>query len=436
MFGKKLIVFLIVGLVACSLIFTSQYATGEEQVKLIWWDQEHQENYWPSLRKLIKKYESLNPNIRIELQPFYGELTDYETKIIVSLKAGKGPDILGNHDVAADRYVKAAFVVPAPDYFAEYVREQAINEGVLEGAVYGGKVYGAPLSGDWQNLFYNKNMFQEAGLDPNKPPVTWDEAIEHAKKLTKYDAREEVERAGLWLRKSGHPQGIFAKWTVAFFALGGKEFNEDYTKTLINSAAGYKAMQLYHDALYKHKVDGFGVEPGDVEGFAQGLVAMFWRGSWVKPFLDEVAPDMIPGVDYGVAHTPKIKISSNTNSTHPIELVTKDSEHPEEAFKFLYWVMQPEQYQEFIASTGLLPFLKCAAEMPEIANDPIMSVVLTQPNVVAVPELPRLYEMENIAGKAIEVVMYNKLGVKEALDKAAEEINKILAEMPESQKPR
>ncbi len=433
----KAVILVSVLALATSLSFSQVEAA---KIKLIYWDNAVADEEWVAdfEREFIEGYQKANPDIELVFDRFTGSLTDYETKIVVNLRAGKGPDILGNHDVAFDQYVKAGWLVPAEEHnpeFAEYTRKEALTPSILGGSEYGGKIYAACVRGNWLILYYNKDMYKEAGLDPDTPPATFDDLVEYGKKLTKYDDKGAVTRAGFWIRKTGHPQGIFAKWKVAFYSYGGKEYDETFTKSLINSEAGQKALQLYYDVLNTWKLDSVELDPGDQQGFGQKTVAMWWRGDWIKRWLSDYAPDMVPGVNYGAAHIPKAVISSTIASNHPAIGVTKDSKHPKESFDFLLWLMQPEQQLKYARMARRPPTVKSAAAMPEFMEDPIFSVYLTQPNVVWVPELPRLYEMENIMGKNVEAACYGKIGIEEALDQAAKEIEDILKEIPADMKP-
>jgi len=330
------------------------------------------------------------------------------------------------------KYVVNDLIIAAPDDVAATVKKDALNDGVLEGGTYQGKVYGPIYSGDWQTLYYNKDMLKEVGLNADKPPQNWDQYIEAGQKLAKKDAGGRLVRAGISLRKTGHAQGIAAKWFAFFFSAGGQEFSDDYTKALINSEAGVAAVQLYQDILYKWKIDSIDVV-ADWKGFAQKTVAMFNRGPWVPAALKGAAPDMVAGVNYGTTHIPKKKISSSIGSGYPL-VVTKKCITPNAAWRFISWFMSPEVYSRFIESSGQFPMTKSVAKMYD--KDPIFSVFFSQPNVIAAPELPNLYELELFLGKALESAIYQQTPAKAALDKAAAEMDALLAKVPDYLRPK
>ena len=441
---RRMVFFVMLGLALFMVGTGTLFAGGETETKgeesetatLVFW-KESNEDEDPTWEKIIAEYMKANPNVKVEFVPGGGgqeAMADYDVKLTLALVSAKGPDIFSYHDVAMFKYVVNNLIVPAPDYVSEMVKKDALNEGVLEGATYGGKVYGPIYSGDWQTLYYNKDMFKEVGLNPDKPPANWDEYIEAGKKLAKTDSSGKLVRAGISLRKTGHAQGIAAKWFAFFFSAGGKEFSDDYRKALVNSDAGVQAVQLYQDILYKWKIDSIDVV-ADWKGFAQKTVAMFNRGPWIPAALKGAAPDMVPGVNYGTVHIPTKAISSSIGSSYPL-VVTKKCRTPKAAWKFINWFMQPEVYSRFIEGSGQFPMTKSVAAMEKYAKNPIFKAFFSQPNVIAPPELPNLYELELVLGKQIESAIYQKTPAKQAMDKAAAEMNALLADVPDYLLPK
>ncbi len=315
------------------------------------------------------------------------------------------------------------------DYIVKIIKENSLNKGVRDASLFQGKYYGVAQDAAWQCLYYNKDMFKEAGLDPDKPPKTWDEYIEYGKKLTKYDSKGKIIRAGISLRKTYLPYAIADKWTTFLYCAGGKLFNENLTKTLINSKEGIEALELYKNIIFKWRIDGFDVQ-GDTEGFLNGTVAMFNRGSWLISDILETRPNL----NFGVAHIPKKKISATQGGFY-ISIVPRESKHKKEAWKFIQFLISDEWYDKYLKAAGFLPLTKSLAEKPEYKNNPYFKPFLTQPNVIADPLLVETEEMMGILGHYIEKTCRGYLSPKEALDKAAKEINEILAKIPENRKP-
>ncbi len=102
------------------------------------------------------------------------------------------------------------------------VKSKAFHPVTVEYNTWKGQVYGVPfLEGSKPALFYNTAMFKEAGLDPNKPPATFDELMTYAQKLAKQDASGNPTRAGITLRLVGQGAGVAEKFWYVLYAMGG-----------------------------------------------------------------------------------------------------------------------------------------------------------------------------------------------------------------------
>ena len=172
---------------------------------------------------LFTEYMAAHPNVKVTFNPTIGAMVqdEYNTKLLVDLKAGTGPCIITPTESTLIKFIKAKLVEPVPDNVAEFVKANAINQAVLD-AVTGpdGKIYGIPYLGDWPAMFYNTDMFQAAGIA--NPPTNWQELVDDAKKLTKTDAQGNITTAGFFVRKSGAQLGTFEKWYPFFTGNGGK----------------------------------------------------------------------------------------------------------------------------------------------------------------------------------------------------------------------
>ena len=102
------------------------------------------------------------------------------------------------------------------------LKSPAFHPVVVDYNTWKGQVYGIPfLEGSKPALYYNTKMFKEAGLDPNKPPTTFDELLTYAQKLTKKDAAGNPTRAGITLRLVGQGSGVAEKFWYVLYAMGG-----------------------------------------------------------------------------------------------------------------------------------------------------------------------------------------------------------------------
>jgi sn-glycerol 3-phosphate transport system substrate-binding protein len=145
----------------------------------------------------------------------------------------------------------------------------------MENSQTGGKTWGIPFQRSTIVLYYNKEMFKDAGLDPNKPPATWKEMAEYAQKVTKRDASGKVTQWGVQIPATGFPYWLFQALTTENDV---RLMNAAGTETYYDKPAVIEALQYWMDLTTKYKVHpegivDWGTTPKD---FFERKVAMIW----------------------------------------------------------------------------------------------------------------------------------------------------------------
>ena len=411
----------------CFLVGTMGSIAAQEKVTLTWWKEGV---IYPWEEHIYDMVREKFPHIRFNIQPFIGELAygEYATKIAIALASGKGPDVFDFFDPHVYWMVSSGMVAPAPDDIKEHIKKEAVNEGVYEvGLGHDGKMYGVPWIGtdyDWYTTYYNKNMFEEAGI--TTPPRNWEEFIDAARKLTKYDPSGKIIRSGFSMRVSRARAGIYHKWIPFFTAAGGRRFSEEMTRTLFDSEAGIEALQLYVDMLYKYKIDAVDI-PRDYHAFAEEKTAMFQRGMWVIEWLKDNAPELKPGEDYGVFLIPNHKAEGKTILHIDAQFVSGVSKNKNEAWDVIRYLISPEVTLKSAKERNYLPPFKTAAQDPFFKQNELLQVFASQP-VIPTPKLRSIFELQETIGKYIESVCFRKMEVKEALKEADVKATEILRE--------
>ncbi|MEP7207342.1 MAG: extracellular solute-binding protein, partial [Casimicrobiaceae bacterium] len=152
-------------------------------------------------------FEKENPGIK--LRPIYsGSYQESITKALTAVKSGEPPvtSIL----LSTDMYtlIDEDAIVPFDDLIRTAEDKAWLKSffpAFMENSQTGGKTWGIPFQRSTIVLYYNKEAFKEAGLDPNKPPANWKEEAEYAAKLTKRDASGKVTQWGIQIPSSGFP---------------------------------------------------------------------------------------------------------------------------------------------------------------------------------------------------------------------------------------
>ncbi len=365
------------------------------------------------------EYEKDHPDVDIVFEQFPGSsLKDYEIKMRLRYASGDPPDIWSFRENALAEFVNLGLLAPAPDYIERIVQENSLNEMIRQAPYFDGICYGIAHNAAWQAFYYNKAMFREAGLDPERPPETWDELLDYADRLAVRRADGSVERAGLSLRTSGYKPGIAEKWLTFFYAAGGTPFDSAGTESYFDSDAGRAVNALYQEVLDR-RIDAVEHE-GDQQGFGQGRVAMFIRELHVVDWMRVNYPD----IEFGVAKIPardSTFTSYSSGGAYPM-VVSNAAPHKEAAWRFIEFLVSDAPYLRYMRTLNELPMLKSVAQLPEFQDDPNVRTFLEQP-VYTPPKFAHDKRSLGILGAYIERFVYGHLGAEEMLERADSEID-------------
>jgi multiple sugar transport system substrate-binding protein len=366
-------------------------------------------------------FEKENPEIDVIVEQFPGSsLKDFEIKLRLRFASGQAPDLFHLNENVAAELAALDLLAPAPPYIVEMVEENSLNSMVRTGGIFDGTHYGLVSDAVWSALYYNKDMFREAGLDPERPPRTWDELVDYADRLTVRDAEGNPTRAGFSMRKSGYKAGTAEKWVSFVYAAGGRAFNEEGTYAAFNSEAGRAALDLYRTMLFEKKIDSVELE-GDQQGFGQERVAMFIREAHVIRWLQDNYPDL----DFGVAPFPKRDTSLTAGGTYMFA-VSADSPNPDAAWRFAQFLRGDPGYTRYTGIGGIIPSSESVADLPQYSDSPHMSVFLEQP-ARSPGGFPRASRAMDILGAYVERFCYGGIDAQDMLTRAERDVNAILA---------
>jgi len=318
-----------------------------------------------AMDQLIENFEKANPDITVKQTTF--PYADYQTRIVAAKAAGQGPDVMQLFYGWLDNFVAGGLVQPLPeDVFAKDEIEKDFFP-IVKAMQRDGKYYGLPTAVRSLALFYNKNLFKEAGLDPSKPPQTLDEFVEAAKKTTKRDGSGNMISAGTTLDMAGQDHQWWREVLVRQF--GGEPYADNYTKVTYDSDAGRKALQFYTDLQTKEKVGHAGFMDEGQAAFRAGLAAMTIDGTFRLG-----AFNTIKNFEWGVTELPANAdgLRSNYASYFANAIGAKaEGEKLEAAEKFLQYISSPEAMEIWLKTVGELPARRAVAMTDENLKDPI-----------------------------------------------------------------
>lgn len=389
-----------------------------------WGGDVDKQTYEQRLAMAHKKY----PNIRVKLQMSPGG-QDYSQKISTAIAGGKGPDILelAEHIPA---FASKHQIRPLDDYIKTSGLDLASQFGETTAKIfaYEGSQYALPDRSGAMVLYYNKKMFDEAGVEYPTADWSWDDLLAAAKKLT---IRENGE-----VKQWGFATISWWPYWMSFMYQNGGRVLDENGKPVINSPENVEAMQWFNDLAWKHKVSptprdwanyGEGVGPDQL--FAQGKLAMEITGFW-----NIAAANSVEGLDWDIAplwHGKEPATSAFFNGL----AISTTSEHPDEAWKIIEFMASEEGQRPIIDNAEDAPanlqvqqsdaFLK-----PKWATREVnMGAFADSSEAIFVPPLtPQWNEMIEVCTENIDLMMNNKVTPEEALATIQERLEQIMSQ--------
>ncbi|MDD2717516.1 MAG: extracellular solute-binding protein, partial [Candidatus Wallbacteria bacterium] len=138
-----------------------------------------------ALKEMINQFNRANPEIVVK-EVHMGQYDTLQQKIIASLVAGTSPDLAQCYEALTMKLISAGKIIPLNQFIDQQLdfRKEDIFPSFLANNTYDGVIYSMPFNKSTPVMYYNKDLFRKYGLDPEKPPATWDELFEASKKLT------------------------------------------------------------------------------------------------------------------------------------------------------------------------------------------------------------------------------------------------------------
>jgi multiple sugar transport system substrate-binding protein len=353
-------------IVAASVLAGCGSSSGNsKQVTITYW----QYNY-PSkvtaIDKLIKDFEQQNPNIKVQGQTF--PYDQYTQKVTAAIHANKGPDVMNLYYGWIPQYVQEGFLQPIPQ---DFMSTQQINDyyiPMVQDSQVDGKYYTLPTAVRSLALFWNKDMFQKAGLDPNSPPKTWDELIKDAQKMTVYKDGKLVQE-GYAPDVSGQGYHVFEE--VMLRQWGVTPFSDDHKTVQWNSTpTGLQAFQYWMDMMTTDKIGQLNYETDYETAFKAGNCAMIVDGSFAL-----AATKKAVSFQWGVVPLP-VKdeggVQSNFGS-YWVNGIAKGVSGDKLAAseKFLKFLTSTDTQKYWLNAVGELPAAKSMSSDATISSDPL-----------------------------------------------------------------
>ncbi len=375
------------------------------------------------LDAFAKKY----PNVKVHFEPIND---DYLTKVETMMLAGEAPDVIYGHPKYFQKWASQDLLLDLTPYFEnnkDFFNEDVYATNIYDAFTYDGKYVSTVNGADTFLLFYNKDLFDDAKVDYPTEEWTWDDFLAACEKLT-IDKDGDGETDQYAISPCSGRENL-----EAFMAAFGGEMYDDVnnpTDVVVDSEENAKALQMWHDLIFKYgyapDAEGSEVVNG---GFDGGQIAMDVDGVYQCVYRS--------GVDFnmGLAALPMEEENAHYVSLMAGYCVPKTTKYPEAAWALASF-MQEKEGQEILASTGLITTVdKDVAASDEVINmegapDNHILRVTSLDNAVNVDaKLPNWQEtMDTVWQPAIDKLYNGDVTVEEALDEIQSGLEEKLAE--------
>ena len=316
------------------------------------------------LQSFAQQYEKAT-GVKVDVQLFPGD-QDVEKKVEAAIQAGTAPDIYTSNGSADPvkiegkaRWIKAGGMLNLDKYVTgawrkNYIPSLLSNISFASGNQYGVEpgLYGLPLDSVNMQILYNKELFQKAGLDPNRPSKTWAQFIAAGKKLKAAGITPFAGGFGTWLGISiweVYAWNIMGEKGMIQAQNNGKRFTDKNWVKTFQIFADMRDSGMYADGMATWD------NPDAERLFAQEKVAMLYDGSWGIGVIKSANPNLVPKV--GAFLPPSAgRYPQYIQGGYGVVLaVNAVSPNKDEAINFLKWLTAPEQQAQYAKTSFNLP---------------------------------------------------------------------------------
>lgn len=293
----------------------------------------------------------------------YSSVSQIDRRLMLAIAGGVPPDIAGVWGLSIPVYSENNALTPldklaaekglGPDRYIPVFWDTCRHEGHL---------WGLPSTPTTLALVYNKKMFREVGLDPERPPRSIAELEAFNEKLLRRSPDGGIEAIGFLPEEPGWWNGLWGYWWGGEMLRDGKV---NVASPEIRSA--YEWVQSYPERFGVRELlafrDGFGNYASPQNPFFNGRVAMVLQGVWIHNFIQNYAP---PDFEWGVAPFPSFDPARHPDVTLAdcdMLVIPAGAKHPREAFEFIAYVNSPGPMEKLCL--GQLKFSPLATSSPE-----------------------------------------------------------------------
>ncbi|SDU57892.1 ABC transporter substrate-binding protein [Jiangella alkaliphila] len=322
-----------------------------------------------ALAALVEKFNQSQEDVYAEVQ-FQGAYAESAPKLTAALRAGAVPDVMMLADTFWGRFLINDALEPLNGYFDDDFGRDDYVEALYDEGLVGDELYWLSFGRSTPLFYYNKNVFQQAGL-PDRGPDTWSELREWSSAISQLTVNGQPLKAHAF---TGDDDWQFM---AAVWQFGGRL--SDGLDVTIDSGGAVDAARWHQQYIFE---DGYGyLAQASGTDFGTGVVATTITSTGGLRGIYEAAATA--GFEVGTAFLPKEVASGVPTGGMGFSLLRGAAqERKDAAFQLLKFLGQPENAAEWTLATGYLPIVKASMDVPELAqtlsSDPNFSVAVEQ----------------------------------------------------------
>jgi len=319
---------------------------------------------------LVKQFNATHPNLKVVLSET--SPNQDTTKLATAIRAHAVPDLVGLNDIDVPQFSRLNALMDITPYVNALPYKKYLSPGHLALAQYNGKYYGIPYLGDLSVLWYNKSLFQQAGLNPNQPPANFAQILADAKKI------QALGNGISGFAMAGDCQGCLGfVMEPDMFAVNDQLIRGPIghqTIHIVGNQPLQQTLQLYQ-SLYADKLlsPGSRTETGPTWGndFEAGKVGILPGAYGFYPLMVKAGTIK----DIGIAPLPGPSGGYSTFDGGDDFVIPAGAKNASGAWEFVLWMMQTAQQNKY-PSLGYTPVRTDVLTPAYKAKNPYNAVAL------------------------------------------------------------
>jgi multiple sugar transport system substrate-binding protein len=407
-----------------------------QQVTLQFWGTFDERSFYDTA---ILEFERVNPNVKIVYKQY--NFADYEKELIDSFAAGTGPDIWLMHNTWLPKHGDKIQPLPQqtlegeknPIFTFKDFQDQFMDVASTD-LTKGGQIYALPLYVDTLGLYYNKDLFNTAGIA--SPPKTWDEFNEDVNRLTTFDGRGNIVKSGAAIGTADNINRSTDILTLLMLQSGVKMTDSDRTSATFSQAVegeevGERALQYYSDFANPSKPQIYtwnDQQHYSIDAFTEGNTAMMFNYSHHIATIRSKSARF----NFGIAPVPQISgtpVAVNFAS-YWAPTVSKQSKNAVTAWKFLVYLSSANGAVSYVNASSRPSARRDLVEQQK--SDPDLGTFAEQ-----ALSARSWYQIDNSAIETIFAEMINNVNfgrasIKDALESAENQVSVLMARARQS----